>query len=96
MSHAELRPRITFKTFTNTELGAESIEATSDGSIVFRGVLKQVTEAMLTSYPRTALGTWTPNRAAVRYARAEIAKRGVRDFATGRALDLDALLALAR
>ena len=96
MSHASLQPRVLFKTLTNTELGAESVEAGPDGSIVFHGVLKQVTEAMLTSYPRSALGTWTPNRAAVRYGRDQIAQRGVRDFASGRALDPDAIRALAR
>ena len=96
MSHENAKPLVTFKTLTNTELGAESIEAAPDGSIVFRGVLKQVTEGMLTSYPRTALGTWTPNRAALRYACDEAAKRDVRDFATGEALDLAGILALAR
>ena len=96
MSHPNPVPLVTFKTLTNTELGAESIEVAGDGSIVFRGVLKQVTEAMLTSYPRSALGTWTPNRAAVRYGRDEVAKRDVRDFATGKALDIAAVLALAR
>jgi hypothetical protein len=96
MSHVDLRPLVTFKTLTNTELGAESIEARADGSIAFSGVLKQVTESMLSSYPRSALGTWTPNRAAVRYGRDEIAKRDVRDFATGKALDLASILALAR
>jgi len=96
MSEANAVPLVTFKTLTNTELGAQSIEAAADGSIVFRGVLKQVTESMLTSYPRNALGSWTPNRAAVRYARDEAARRGVRDFATGEALDLDGILALAR
>lgn len=96
MSAAHAVPLVTFKTLTNTELGAELVEVAGDGSLVFRGVLKQVTESMLTSYPRNALGTWTPNRAALRYGRDEVARRGVRKFATGEALDLDGILALAR
>jgi hypothetical protein len=96
MSAGHALPLVTFKTLTNTELGAESIEVAGDGSIVFRGVRKQVTESMLTSYPRSALGTWTPNRAALRYGRGEVAQRGVRNFATGEALDVDGILALAR
>ena len=96
MSHANLVPLVTFKTLTNTELGAQAIEVAGDGSIVFRDVLKQVTEAMLTSYPRSALGSWTPNRAALRYGRDEAARREVRSFATGKPLDLDGILALAR
>lgn len=95
MSEARPVPLVTFKTLTNTELGAESVEAAPDGSIVFRGVLKLVTESMLTSYPRSALGTWTPNRAAVRYSRDEIAGRGARKFPGGEPLGLDALVALA-
>ena len=96
MSHADPRPRVTFKTLTNTELGAQSIEAAADGSVRLCGVLKLVTESMLTSYPRSALGTWTPNRAAVSYRQDELAKRDVRDFATGKPLDLAGILALAR
>ncbi|MCA9512251.1 MAG: hypothetical protein R3E88_13240 [Myxococcota bacterium] len=92
----ESTPKLLFTTRTNTELGAESVAVGADGSIELRGVLKQVTESMLTSYPRTLLGKWTPNRASVRYARDEIGERRVRDFATGEALGADALAAMAR
>jgi hypothetical protein len=95
MSESDALPLVTFKTLTNTELGAASISVADDGSIVFRDVLKKVTESMLTSYPRSQLDTWTPNRAALRYSRDEVAKRDVRDFKTGKALDLDGILALA-
>jgi len=95
MSEFDATPLFTFKTRTNTELGAQSVSAADDGSIVFHDVLKIVTESMLTSYPRTQLGTWTPNRAAVRFDRDEIAGRDAKDFKTGAALDLDALLAIA-
>jgi hypothetical protein len=88
-------PLILFKTLTNTELGAESVRTDSDGSVIFEGVLKQVTESMLTSYPRTQLGHWLPNRFAVRYSREQAAARNVRKFDSGEALDLDAVLALA-
>jgi len=88
-------PRFTFKTLTNTELGAESARQTDDGSIVLVGVLKKVTEQMLTSYPKTQLGKWTPNRAAVRYTPEELAGRDLKRFDDGQALDLEGLLALA-
>lgn len=95
MSEFDAVPRFLFKTRTNTELGAEGVELAEDGSVVLVGVLKQVTESMLTSYPRNLLGCWTTNRAFLRYTREEIADRMVRDFASGEALDLDAVLALA-
>lgn len=94
-AEAAATPLVTFKTLTNTDLGAEAVELAEDGSIVLRGVLKKVTESMLTSYPRCQLGTWTPNRAAIRYSRDEIAGRGVRRFDTGEPLDREGLLALA-
>ena len=65
MSEAEATPLLTFSTRTNSELGAEGISITADGSVVLEGVLKKVTESMLTSYPRDMLGKWTPNRAAI-------------------------------
>ena len=95
MSEFDAKPLVTFKTLTNTDLGAESIAIGEDGSIILRDILKIVTESMLTSYPRSWLGTWTPNRAAVRYSRDEIVKRGVKRFDTGEDLDLDGILALA-
>ncbi|MFP6562853.1 MAG: hypothetical protein VCB78_13370 [Myxococcota bacterium] len=95
MSEFDAVPRILFKTRSNTELGAGGVALGEDGSIMFEGVLKQVTESMLTSYPRNLLGCWTTNRASLRYTREEIADRKVRDFASGEALDLDAVLALA-
>ena len=95
MSEFDAQPLILFKTRTNTELGAQSISVAEDGSIVFHDVLKKVTESMLTSYPRTQLGTWTPNRAALRYTWDEIPARAPKDFKTGKALDLDGLIALA-
>lgn len=95
MSEFDALPLFTFKTRTNTELGAQSVSIADDGSIVFHDVLKIVTESMLTSYPRAQLGTWTPNRAAIRFERDEIAGRDAKDVKTGSALDLDALVALA-
>ena len=95
MSEHDATPLVLFTTRTNTDLGAQSIEVAENGSIVLRDVLKQVTESMLTSYPRTLLGKWTPNRAALRYPRDEIAQRRVRDFATGKSLDLERVLELA-
>lgn len=89
------KPLFIFKTLKNTELGAESAYVDSDGSIVFRDVLKEVTESMLASYPRTQLGCWTPNRAALRYTREEAEGRALRRFDNGEAIDLDGLLALA-
>ena len=87
-------PLITFKTLKNTELGALSVERTEDGSIVLRDVLKKVTESMLTSYPPTWLGKWTPNRAAIRYTMEELEGRDFKRFEGGQALDVDGLLAL--
>lgn len=87
-------PLITFKTLKNTELGAQSIQVDTDGSIVLKGILKKVTESMLQSYPRTQLGKWTPNRAGLRYTRDEAAKCGFKRFDNGKALDLEAALAL--
>jgi hypothetical protein len=95
MSEAEATPLITFSTRTNSELGAEGLSITADGSVVLEGVLKKVTESMLTSYPRDMLGTWTPNRAAIAYPRDEIAQRRVTKFDSGEELDLEAILALA-
>jgi hypothetical protein len=96
MSESEsATPLILFKTLTNTELGAESVRTDADGSVIFEGVLKQVTEGMLTSYPRDQLGQWLPNRYAVRYSREDAAKRDVKRFDSGEALDLDGILALA-
>jgi len=95
MSEPTCTPLVLFKTRTNTELGAESIRVTDDGAVRLEGVLKQVTEGMLTSYPRAMLGCWTPNRAAIRYDRAEMDARDVRRFDTGESLDLAAIEALA-
>jgi len=89
-------PLIVFRTRENTELGAQGVELDErDGSIVFRGVVKQITESMLGSYPRDQLGKWTPNRAAVRYDREEVARRDVRRADTGEELDVEGVLALA-
>ena len=95
MSEFDTMPTVLFKTRTNSELGAESVEIAEDGSIVFRNVLKKVTESMLTSYPRTLLGAWTPNRAALRFDRDEIADRQPRKFESSDALSLDDLVKLA-
>lgn len=95
MSEFDAVPLFTFKTRTNTELGARSASVAEDGSIVFHDVLKIVTESMLQSYPRTQLGRWTPNRLALRFERDELDEREVKNFETGAALDLDALLALS-
>lgn len=94
MSEFDALPTLTFKTRTNTELGAQSVSEGDDGSIIFHDVLKKVTESMLTSYPRAQLGTWTPNRAALRFDRDEIEGRDAKSFETGESLDLDGLLAL--
>jgi len=88
-------PLILFRTRTNQELGASSVEVADDGTVVFHGVSKLVTENMLSSYPRAILGKWTPNRAAIRFPKEEVAARRVRLFDSGRDLDLDAVLALA-
>jgi hypothetical protein len=89
-------PLVVFQTRTNTELGAASVSIEKDGAVVFQGVCKKVTEGMLSSYPRTVLGEWTPNRTAVRYSADEIPDRKVRRFDSGELLDLPALKALAR
>ena len=92
--YASGTPLILFKTLTNTELGAESVRLDGD-DVIFEGVLKQVTESMLTSYPRNQLGFWLPNRSAVRYTREQAAGRKVRKFDGGQELDLDGLIGLA-
>ena len=89
-------PLIVFLTRTNTELGAASISFEADGTVVFEGVRKKVTEGMLSSYPRSVLGAWTPNRAAIRYPADELGERRVRRFDSGEPLDLEALKQLAR
>jgi hypothetical protein len=96
MSEADLTPTLLFHTRTNTELGAESIAVDADGSVVLRGILKKVTESMLTSYPPTMLGKWTPNRAALRFPAGEIGERKIRRFGDTKPLDLAAIRALAR
>lgn len=95
MSENDATPLVTFVTRMNTELGAGGIKVVDDGQVVMVNVLKKVTEAMLTSYARSMLGKWTPNRAAIRYPRQEIALRRVTKFDTGDELDLDGVLALA-
>lgn len=95
MSEAPVTPLIIFKTIKNTELGATSVRVNEDDSVSLVGVVKLITENMLTSYPRTALGTWTPNRASVRYTRDELAGRGVRRFSDDQALGVDEVVALA-
>lgn len=88
-------PLIVFKTRTNTELGAASISFEDDGTVVLGGVRKKVTEGMLTSYPRSVLGEWTPNRVAIRYSADELADRKVHHFESGEPLDAEALKKLA-
>lgn len=88
-------PLILFRTRTNTELGAASISFEPDGSVVFGSVRKKVTEGMLSSYPRSVLGEWTPNRVAIRYPVEELDDRKVRRFDSGEPLDLEALKQLA-
>ncbi|MBK7948336.1 MAG: hypothetical protein IPK00_06245 [Deltaproteobacteria bacterium] len=95
MSEFDAKPIVVFKTLTNTELGAEHVVVDANGDIVLRDVLKKVTESMLTSYPRTQLGLWTPNRAAIRYKASEIEARDVRRFDTGKKLSLAEIKALA-
>ena len=95
MFEASGDPIVLFSTRTNTELGAQTVSADEDGSLVLGGVLKKVTESMLTSYPRAMLGKWTPNRAALRYPKDEIAGRRIKSFGTGEELDVEAVLALA-
>jgi hypothetical protein len=91
----DAKPLVIFKTLTNTELGAEHVVVDTNGDIVLRDVLKKVTESMLTSYPRTQLGLWTPNRAAIRYTADQIEARDVRRFDTGKKLTLAEIKALA-
>lgn len=95
MSDIAEAPVLLFNTRTNAELGAQGVSVDDDGTVVFTGVVKKVTESMILSYPRTMLGEWTPNRAALRFTRDELAERGVKRFDNGEALDLDAVLALA-
>jgi len=87
-------PLVLFTTRTNQELGANAVTL-DDGSVLFSGISKMVTENMLSSYPRSVLGKWTPNRAAVRFTQDEIGDRKVKDFASGKDLDLEALGELA-
>ena len=95
MFEASGDPIVLFSTRTNTELGAQTVSIADDGSLVLGGVIKKVTESMLTSYPRAMLGKWTPNRAALRYPKNEIADRRIKKFGTGEELDTKAVLALA-
>jgi hypothetical protein len=95
MSEYDATPTLTFSTRTNTELGAQGVELADDGTILLIGVLKKVTESMLTSYPRELLGTWTPNRSSIAYPRDEIMERRIKSVSDGKELDLDAILALA-
>jgi len=90
---AKRPPLLLFTTRSNTELGAEAVRVEGD-EVVFQNILKRVNESMLTSYPRSLLGKWTPNRAAIRYPADEVAKQGVTRFDSGEPLDLDALRAL--
>jgi len=96
MSEFDAKPIVVFKTLTNTELGAERVQIDANGDVILRDVLKKVTESMLTSYPRTQLGLWTPNRAAIRYKAAEIEGRDVRAFDSGKKLSLAEIKSLAR
>lgn len=88
-------PLVLFRTRTNSELGAASVSFEADGTVLFQGVRKKVTEGMLTSYPRSVLGEWTPNRVAIRYGVDELGDRKVRRFDSGEPLDLEALKQLA-
>lgn len=96
MSEFDSKPLVLFKSLTNTELGAEHVRIDANGDVVLVDVLKKVTESMLTSYPRTQLGLWTPNRAAVRYTKSELDGRDVRRFDSGKKLSYDEIKALAR
>lgn len=87
-------PVVLFTTRTNTELGAEAVSFEA-GDVVFHQILKRVNESMLSSYPRPMLGKWTLNRDALRYREDEMGSRDVRDFESGKALDLEALRGLA-
>ena len=95
MSEHDATPLVLFKTLKNTELGAAAVRINDDGTVSLVDVLKKVTESMMASYPRTQLGTWTPNRAAIRYTREELEGRNVRNFETGESLDFDGIAALA-
>jgi hypothetical protein len=95
MSEFDAKPLVIFKTLTNTELGAQSIRVDASGDVILVDVLKKVTESMLTSYPRTQLGLWTPNRAAIRYKADQIEGRDVRLFDSGKKLSLAEVKALA-
>ena len=86
-------PVVLFTTRTNTELGAGAVSFEA-GDVVFHQILKRVNESMLSSYPRTMLGKWTPNRAVLRYREDEMGSRDVRDFESGASLDLEALRGL--
>ncbi len=88
-------PLFLFLTRTNSELGAASVSLEADGTLVFGDVSKKVTEGMMSSYPRSVLGEWTPNRAAIRFTSDELGDRKVRNFGSGELLDLDALKKLA-
>jgi hypothetical protein len=91
MSEFDAKPLVLFKTLTNTELGAQHVRIDANGDVVLLDVLKKVTESMLSSYPRTQLGLWTPNRAAVRYKKSELEGRDIRRFDTGKKLSFDEL-----
>ena len=91
---AKRPPIVLFTTRTNTELGAEAVRF-ENGEVVFTQILKRVNDAMLSSYPRTMLGKWTPNRASLRYREDEMSDHSVRSFESGEPLDLDGLRALA-
>ena len=95
MSEFDSKPLVLFKTLTNTELGAERVRIDANGDVVLVDVLKKVTESMLTSYPRTQLGLWTPNRAAIRFKADQVEGRDVRRFDTGKKLSLSEVKKLA-
>lgn len=88
-------PLFTFTTLKNTELGGQTARLGDDGSIVIEGVLKKVTESMLASYPKSQLGKWTPNRAALRFSKEDAAGRNFKRLDNGEALDTESLIALA-
>ena len=95
MSEFDAKPLVLFKTPTNTELGAQKIRVDANGDVVLVDVLKKVTESMLTSYPRTQLGLWTPNRAAIRFKADQIDGRDIRRFDSGKKLSLAEVKQLA-
>lgn len=88
-------PLIIFSTRTNTELGAQKLSVDEEGFIILEGVVKKVTESMLTSFPLHMLGRWTTNRISIRYPREEITQRRVKKFGSAEELDLEGILALA-